>query len=54
MKKLFIEKKIPVSCREHIPIITDNEKILAISGLGRSAELSPEKDADCIAAIKKK
>ena len=54
LKKLFIEKKIPVSRREHIPIITDNEKILAISGLGRSAELSPEKDADCIAAIKKK
>lgn len=54
VKKLFIEKKIPASRRENIPIIADNKKILAISGLGRSAELSPEKDADCIAAIKKK
>ncbi|MBR2879761.1 MAG: tRNA lysidine(34) synthetase TilS, partial [Oscillospiraceae bacterium] len=54
LKKLFIEKKIPASRRENIPIIADNKKILAISGLGRSAELSPEKDADCIAAIKKK
>lgn len=53
LKKLFIEKKIPASRRENIPIIADEKKILAISGLGRSAELSPEKDADCIAAIKK-
>ena len=54
LKKLFIEKKIPASRRENIPIIADNKKILAISGLGRSAELLPEKDADCIAAIRKK
>jgi len=53
LKKLFIEKKIPANCRENIPIIADNEKILAIPGLGRSAELSPESEADCIAAIKR-
>jgi len=54
LKKLFVEKKIPANRRENIPIIADNKRILAISGLGRSVELSPEKDADCIAAIKKK
>lgn len=54
LKKLFIEKKIPAADRENIPVVADEEKVLAISALGRSAELSPAEEADCIVALKKK
>ncbi|MBR6521758.1 MAG: tRNA lysidine(34) synthetase TilS [Oscillospiraceae bacterium] len=52
LKKLFIEKKIPAERRAQIPIIADNEKIIAIPNLGRSVELSLESEADCVIVIK--
>ena len=52
LKKLFIEKKIPAERRDRIPIIADNEKIIAIPHLGRAAELSAESEADCVIVIK--
>lgn len=54
LKKLFIEKKIPADRRDSLPIIADEKKIIAIPNVGRSAELSLEREADCVIAIKNK
>lgn len=35
LKKLFIEKKIPAAERDMIPVISDDEKVLAVYGLGQ-------------------
>lgn len=52
LKKLFIEKKIPAAARADIPVIADEEKVLAIVSLGQSAEYKRE-TADCFIAVKK-
>jgi len=54
LKKLFIEKKIPAERRDRLPIIADEKKIIAISKLGRAADISSEGEADCVIAIKPK
>jgi len=42
LKKLFIEKKIPVRKRAYIPVISDDEGVLGIYGLGAGARAVPE------------
>lgn len=54
LKKLFIEKKIPAERRDRLPIIADEKKIIAIPKLGRAADISSEREADCVIAIKTK
>ena len=36
LKKLFIEKKIPLLQRQRLPIFTNGEEILAVAGIGVS------------------
>jgi len=36
LKKLFIEKKIPVSKREAVPVVADERGILAVAGIGQT------------------
>lgn len=36
VKKLFIDEKIPRRAREHIPVIADDDGILALAGFGRN------------------
>lgn len=42
LKKLFIDRKIPLSRRALIPVITDGSQILAVSSVGVSADYLPE------------
>ncbi len=41
LKKLFIEMKIPVREREHIPVVADDKGVLAVYGVGKNASRSP-------------
>ena len=34
LKKLFIDKKVPASLRDFIPVIADDEGVLAVAGIG--------------------
>ncbi|MBO4331058.1 MAG: tRNA lysidine(34) synthetase TilS [Oscillospiraceae bacterium] len=47
LKKLFIEMKIPVREREHIPVVADDKGVLAVYGVGKNVRRSPDavKDA---------
>lgn len=38
LKKLFIDKKIPVSCRERIPVLADDRGVLGVYGIGVNRE----------------
>ena len=42
LKKLFIEKRIPVRKRNLIPVISDDEGVLGIYGLGVGERAIPE------------
>ena len=42
LKKLFIEKKIPVRKRAFIPVISDDEGVLGVYGIGAGERASPE------------
>jgi tRNA(Ile)-lysidine synthase len=42
LKKLFIEKKIPALTRCLTPVIADDEKVLAVFGIGQDRSLAPE------------
>ena len=42
LKKLFIERRIPAHKRLHIPVIADNDGVLAVYGLGRSERAMPK------------
>jgi len=42
LKKLFIEKKIPVRKRAFVPVISDDEGVLGIYGLGAGVRAVPE------------
>jgi len=42
LKKLFIERKIPAHKRPHIPVIADDEGVLAVYGLGRCERAIPK------------
>ena len=53
LKKLFIEKKIPAFERELVPVIADEEKVLAVVSLGQEATLAAEKsEAAIMIAVK--
>ena len=43
LKKLFIDKKIPASCRQTVPVIADEKGILGVFGIG--ADVSRAADA---------
>jgi tRNA(Ile)-lysidine synthase len=45
LKKLFIEKKIPAAERRLAPVLADDEKVLAVWGIGQSIDLMPEPGA---------
>ncbi len=47
LKKLFIDKKIPASGREQIPVITDDMGVIAVAGFG----FSKDRLADRLPAI---
>ena len=47
LKKLFIDKKIPASQREQIPVIADDMGVVAVAGFGASKD----RLADCLPAI---
>jgi len=51
LKKLFIEKKIPVRKRNLIPIISDDEGVLGVYKLGVSARAIPEKGDESVMII---
>ena len=38
LKKLFIDRKIPADCRPNVPVLTDDEGVLAVYGIGADAE----------------
>jgi len=42
LKKLFIEKRIPLRKRNHIPVICDDAGVLGIYGLGAGDRAVPE------------
>ena len=42
LKKLFIERRIPARKRELIPVIADDEGVLAVYGIGRGDRAAPE------------
>lgn len=42
VKKLFIDRKIPVDCRDSIPVVADEEGILGIYGIGANRDRIPE------------
>ena len=53
LKKLFIEKKIPAFERELVPVIADEETVLAVVSLGQEATLAAEKsEAAIMIAVK--
>ena len=53
LKKLFIERKIPASERELVPVIADEEKVLAVVSVGQEAELAAERrNADIMIAVR--
>lgn len=46
LKKLFIDKKIPASMRDRIPVIADDRGVLGIAGIGANLDrLSTDKNA---------
>ena len=46
LKKLFIDKKIPASIRDCIPVIADEGGVLGIAGIGANVDrLSTDKNA---------
>ena len=50
LKKLFIDKKIPAAKRDRIPVIADNEGVLAIPGVGCDMRMCPEA-GDCVLKV---
>ena len=38
LKKLFIDKKIPASGRAFVPVVADDEGVLAVYGLGENLD----------------
>ena len=38
LKKLFIDRKIPAHCREHIPVVADEEGVLGVQGIGANVQ----------------
>jgi len=53
LKKLFIEKKIPVMDRERIPVLADEESVLAVCGMGQNHAYKSS-DADCMIVVEKR
>lgn len=43
LKKLFVDQKIPAHLRSRIPVIADDEGILAVCGIGANLDRVPEK-----------
>jgi len=51
LKKLFIEKRIPVRKRAHVPVICDDEGVLGIYGLGVGERAQPQPGDSAIQII---
>ncbi len=48
IKKLFVDERIPKMRRNEVPIIADNEKVLAVFGFGTDERIIPETGKDCL------
>ena len=55
LKKLFVDEHIPKNERDRIPVIADDEKVLAVGGFGADEEVLPKIGEECFEIqIKKK
>ena len=43
LKKLFIDRKIPASQRDNIPVVCDEQGVLGVYGIGPNLDRTPEK-----------
>ena len=51
VKKLMIERKIPKEIRDTIPVLSDNNKVLAIAGIGYDKSMKTDTDKNTVSII---